>query len=174
MTGEIKATTVSNKGKGSLFRSLNNVHKFGVVVDQKRLHTTIFDHKESKQRFLDYAFKIGLKRALQALDVQGVISFPTIERMYIQCDEHSTATDGLYGLREGLLEEFKYGTHNYRYNIYFNPICPTMIDIALKYTDSSHSAGIRMADIVANRIYYHARKGDFTSLQDKVFISYLP
>jgi len=59
---ELKATRISNKGKGKLFRSLNKCYKFGVVIKQKQLLDRIFDCKKSKQRFLDYAYKIGIKR----------------------------------------------------------------------------------------------------------------
>lgn len=59
---EAKASILSNKSKGKLFRSLNRFHKFGVVVTQRQLHKDIFAEKKSKQRYLDYAFKITVKR----------------------------------------------------------------------------------------------------------------
>ena len=54
-TEELKACNLSNKNKGKLYRSLNNCLKFAVIIDQKRILKNIFDHKKSKQRYLDYA-----------------------------------------------------------------------------------------------------------------------
>ena len=59
---ELKATKLTNSEKSQLFRSLNSVYKFGVVINQKNLHRKIFEEKKTKQRYLDYAYKIALKR----------------------------------------------------------------------------------------------------------------
>ena len=59
---EAKACCLSNSGKSKLFRSLNNFHKFGVVIHQNRVNPNIFNNKKTKQRYLDYAFKIAIKR----------------------------------------------------------------------------------------------------------------
>lgn len=61
---ELKATNVTNGEKGKLFRSLNNCYKFGVIINQNKVLNNIFDCKKSKQRYLDYAYKIAVKRAL--------------------------------------------------------------------------------------------------------------
>ena len=50
---EVKATTITNTDKGKLFRSLNEIEKFGVVVNQKNLLDSIFNSKKMKQRYLD-------------------------------------------------------------------------------------------------------------------------
>ena len=64
---EIKAVSISNRDKGKLYRSLNGAYKFGVVIEQERNIKNIFDNKKSKQRYLDYAYKIAIKRFLKNL-----------------------------------------------------------------------------------------------------------
>lgn len=59
---EIKASIIKNKEKNKLFKSLNDCYKFGAVIDQNRVHKKIFEDKKSKQRYLDYVYKIGLKK----------------------------------------------------------------------------------------------------------------
>jgi hypothetical protein len=49
---EVKATTISNKSKGKLYRSLNQVHKFGVIINQQNVLDRIFASKKDKQRYL--------------------------------------------------------------------------------------------------------------------------
>lgn len=58
---ELKAAIVSNQDKGKLFRSLNNCYKFSVIINQKKIHQEIFKSKKTKQRYLDYAYKIAVK-----------------------------------------------------------------------------------------------------------------
>ncbi|MCM1258955.1 MAG: hypothetical protein NC307_14040 [Roseburia sp.] len=109
---ELKACKISNKEKGKLYRSLNQVIRFGIVINQKNVLDRIFMSKKDKQRYLDYAYKVGLKKALQRLIKEGRINPDEIETIHIYNDEHSTATNGCYELREGLEQEFKLGTYN--------------------------------------------------------------
>lgn len=171
---ELKASFISNKDKGKLFRSLNSCIKFGVVINQKNLLDTIFKNKKTKQRYLDYAYKIGLKRILENLISSQVIESNNVKNIYIYADEHTTATDGLYELKEGLEQEFKYGTHNHHWNKFYPPIFNQLHSVEVKYRDSSNTPLIRAADIIANRIYYLANSGNLRDLNSKVFLTFLP
>jgi len=173
---EIKASAVTNHAKGRLYRSLNRYHKFGIVVQQKDILDSIFNNKKSKQRYLDYAFKIGLKRKLQVLIESCEIDPDAIGDIYVFVDEHTTATNGCYELREALEEEYKFGTHNYTYNTFYPPIFPHMTgEVQLWFKDSASTLLVRAADIVANRIYYHARNNALeNSRSNKLYIEKLP
>lgn len=172
---ELKACRISAKEKGKLFRALNQYIKFGVVVRQKRILQEIFKSKKSKQRYLDYAYKIALKRAFENLIALGAIVPEEVERVYVFVDEHTTATDGCYELKEALEQEFKYGTFNFCYQKFFPPIFQNMKDVTLKFCNSRTTALVRAADIVANKIYYCAINDD-TSIysKEKINIINLP
>lgn len=157
---ELKATQITNAEKGKLFRSLNACHKFGVVVRQKQVMDRIFLSKKDKQRYLDYAYKIAVKRAFENLINQNIIIPDSVERIYFYVDEHTTATNGYYELRESLEQEFKYGTYNYKYDKHYPPIFNNMQEVHLQYCNSASKLLIRAADIVANRIFFLARKGE--------------
>lgn len=172
--GEMKASSISNVHKGSLYRSMNSVIKFGAIVHQKRVKKTIYESKKEKQRYQDYVFKITLKRALENLNASGATDLCKIEAIFITSDEHTTATDGRYELREGLLRELKYGTHNYNYQTFFPPICKTLSTLEVRFADSGKTVGIRMADIVANRIYYHAASRKLEKLDANILITHFP
>ncbi|MCO4332501.1 DUF3800 domain-containing protein [Staphylococcus hyicus] len=171
---ELKASKLPNDIKGKFFRSLNNCIKFGVIIELKKIRSDIFLHKKSKQRYLDYAFKIGLKRVLEELISQAQFNKDEVEAIFVNCDEHSTATDGKYELREGLEQEFKYGTYNYNFNTFFPPLFSSIKEVNLSYCNSSKKPLIRAADIVANRIYFHIKKGELESLKSKIHITVLP
>ncbi|MCH4502075.1 DUF3800 domain-containing protein [Staphylococcus haemolyticus] len=171
---ELKATTLTNKDKGKLFRSLNNCIKFGVIIDIEKINNDIFYHKKNKQRYLDYAFKIGLKRALEHLINDGKINPKEVENLNLFCDEHTTATNGLYELREGLEQEFKCGTFNSNFNKFFPPLFKNINSVDLNFCDSNKKPLIRAADIVANKIYFHSNTNSVNKLRPKVIITKLP
>lgn len=174
VSSELKATALTNKDKGKIFRSLNRYIKFGVVIDLKRINKDIFEHKKNKQRYLDYAFKIGLKRAFQQLIAEGIIIPAKVKNLNIFCDEHTTATNGIYELREGLEQEFKCGTFNYSFNKFFPPLFKNIDSVDLNFCDSNKKTLIRSADIVANKVYFHSRQNTLEHLNKKVIITRLP
>ena len=173
---ELKATQITNGEKGKLFRSLNCCYKFGVVIKEKNILDRIYQSKKDKQRYLDYAYKIAVKRAFENLIQDGTINPDEIERIYFYVDEHTTATNGCYELQEALEQEFKLGTYNYRYDTYYPPIFNKMKDVKLEYCNSASKLLVRAADIVANKIYFLARnekREDIKNIQN-MHVIYLP
>lgn len=173
---ELKATQVTNKEKGKLFRALNGCYKFGVVIREENVLDRIYLSKKDKQRYLDYAYKIAVKRAFENLVQDGIINPDEVDRLYFYVDEHTTATNGRYELEEALEQEFKLGTYNYRYDTYYPPIFKKMKDVQLEYCNSKSKLLVRAADIVANKIFYLARNEKRKELRDiqNLNVIYLP
>ena len=173
---ELKATQVNNAEKGKLFRSLNKSYKFGVIIREQNVLDRIFKSKKDKQRYLDYAYKIAVKRAFEHLIQIGVINPNEIERLYFYVDEHTTATNGRYELEEALEQEFKLGTYNYNYAKYYEPIFKNMKDVSLEYCNSASKILVRAADIVANKIFYFAKNEKRKELKQlsNMHVIYLP
>lgn len=174
---ELKASFLAPKYKNKIFRSLNNCRKFAVIVNQKRINESIFNNKKSKQRYLDYAYKIGVKNALQELISKGLIIPNEVENIYFNVDEHTTATNGRYELREALENEFKWGTFNYDYQTHFPPIFPNMLNVNLNYSNSEKVRMIRASDIIANYIYKlinDSTNGTINKDLNNISIKYLP
>lgn len=171
---ELKASILKPKFKYKLYRSLGESHRFAVIVDQKRIHEEICKHKKSKQRYLDYAFKIAVKRALQELIYKGKINPDYSGEVQVFMDEHTTATDGKYELREALEQELIIGTFNPEYNIHFKPVFPNASCVKFSMKDSQTEILIRAADIVANRVYHHAKSNSLEKIRDSVKLVLLP
>lgn len=172
---ELKASNISNKDKGKFYRSLNNVYKFCVVIKQKDLLKKVFENPRHKQRYLDFAYKMVLKKCLKCLIDNGIIKPIDIKNIFVFVDEHVTATDGKYELRENLLNEFKNGTFNVEYNHYFEPIFPSLDNVFLNFCDSSKTTLIRAADIIANHCYHNAiNNSGFIKNETNIFVYYLP
>ncbi len=126
---ELKACRITNAEKGKLFRSLNHCIRFGVVIRQRNILDRIFSGKKDKQRYLDYAYKIGLKRCFEKLIEEKIINANDVTSIKIYADEHTTATNGRYELREGLEQELKNGTFNYNYDKFFPPVFRNLKEI---------------------------------------------
>lgn len=173
---ELKACKITNAEKGKIFRSLNGYCKFGVVIDEKRVLDSIFTNKKDKQRYLDFAYKIGLKRCFEKLIEQGRLNAEEVEGLYIFADEHTTATSGLYELQEALEQEYKRGTYNYYWNHHYPPIFPNIKTVQVKFCNSENQTLIRAADIVANRLYYASEQDGelLKKLEEKMYLTFLP
>lgn len=102
---ELKASGVTVHEKYQPYRSLNHYYKFGVVVNQSAVYDTIFNDKKDKQRFLDYAYKIAIKRFFEHLLQQNVLHKDEELNIYFFVDEHTTATNGRYELQQALEAE---------------------------------------------------------------------
>lgn len=172
---EVKASNVTNKQKGKLYRSLNNIYKFTVVIKLKSLDKNIFENKKHKQRYMDFAYKMVLKKCLQCLINNAAIDPSTVDEICVCVDEHSTATDGLYELRENLLREFKIGTFNPSYQHFFEPIFPCLKILNVNFCNSANKILIRAADIVANHSFHKAMEGSgYIRDLKNTFVLYMP
>ena len=173
-SGELKACRLKNKHKAGLFRLLNNEIKFSIVVNICNVHDRIFCEKKSKQRYLDYVYKVGLKKVFQKLIAEHIIDTSEIKKIRVYTDEHTTATNGKYELREALLNEFKYGTFNQDWNTFYPPLFEGLSDLTVNYCNSSKKSHIRMADIIANRAFYLAKNEKYKELEEKTIAVYFP
>lgn len=172
---ELKASILSNKHKGKLFRSLNQPYKFASIVNQNSIRDEIFKTKKHKQRYLDYVYKITVKRAISNLITKGIIEKGSLQNLNFYIDEHSTATNGRYELQEGLLQELKHGTFNYQYTHFFEPLLPDLKSINLSFCNSEKTTLIRAADIIANKVYFYAVNNIIDDLKcDNLFIDLHP
>jgi hypothetical protein len=164
--GELKASTLSNKYKNKIFRSLNGCHKFAVIVEQWRVNSNIWKSKKDKQRYLDFVYKIAIKRAFNDMIESGVVIPKDVENIYFFVDEHTTATNGRYELEEGLLQELKSGTFNFNYSLYFPPIFPDVKTVKLDYLNSAAPANrlVRASDIIANYVLHLAETENIEKL----------
>lgn len=172
---ELKACRLKNKHKAGLFRSTSHCIRYAFVIDQPSVNKNTFSNKKSKQRYLDYVYKVGLKKVFGRLIAAGSIDPGAVNDIFIRFDEHTTATDGRYELREAIEQEFKFGTHNFRYNAFHPPLFPKMNGtVHLEFRDSKNDALIRASDIIANQVWYHEVNGLADKMAGKAIIVRFP
>ncbi len=158
---ELKASNLERKNQRRLFRATNREFRFGVVVEipKLKIRWQIADDKKSRQRYMDFAYKIAIKRFFTSLIKDGAINPSEVSTIHFFTDQHTTATNGRYELNEGLEQELIRGTFNFEKQVFHPPLFPTAKSTTLKYCDSKKVVLIRAADIIANRIYHLASSG---------------
>lgn len=171
---EVKATTIPTKYRPVLYKSMKAYIKFGVVIRQKSVHDKIYVNKKTKQRFLDYAYKRGVKSCLRRLINEKIIEPDDVEEIYVFADEHTTATDGRYELRESLEMEFKIGTFNFNWEKFFPPLFPKLKVVNLSLCNSESQTLIRAADIIANKLLKYTENERLMSISCEINVLELP
>lgn len=166
---ELKACVLPNAQKGKLFRALNQYYKFSCTIQEKRVLDNIFHNSKDKQRYLDFAYKIAVKRAFEKMIGENLIAPEEVKQIFFCVDEHSTATSGIYELRESMEQEFKRGTYNWNFATHYPPIFPKLQGVSLRFCNSASTTLVRAADIVANKAYHLSRIGDMDTLQEKMY-----
>ena len=73
-------------------------------------------------------------------------------KIIINIDEQSTKSNGYYNLKDGLVEELKYGIINYNYATNIRPIIKSDLEIIISYQNSGKSYVIQAADLLAGTI----------------------
>lgn len=157
--GEVKAAKITPQDRARLFESLSPFEKFGVVIEQKQVNDHVYTYKEPRQRYLDWAYKMGVKKKLKTMVRRGAIEAEQTKALHVFADEHTTATNGLFELTEELEKEFRYGTFNWNFTKYFPPLFTNMNSVTLDYCDSEKTVLTRAADIVANTLYHASLDG---------------
>lgn len=166
---EAKASILSNKSKSKIFRSLNDVEKFGIVVHQKELSDEIFKKKEDKQRYLDWAYKYALKRKLEDMIKRKLIVPETVTTILIYTDEHATKSSGIYDLKKTIEQELIHGMHYDNSPFYRSPLFKNANEVKVTFCNSASNTLIRAADIIANRLYYLAVSDKLKDVELKNF-----
>lgn len=173
---ELKASNLKNNNKRKLVNILKPFNKFSVVIELQDVYDEIFNNKKSKQRFMDFAYKLVIKRKIEELIINSKIKPSEVVSLNIYVDEHTTATNGQYELSESIQQEFVRGMYNSTFTKYMPPILPNVKSFKLKYCDSSNELMIRASDIFANKIYHLLlnNKKDEIAKIDKNYNMFLP
>lgn len=170
---ELKATMLNFNQKRKLLRSIKNNFNFVVLINQEEIYDRIFIDKKTKQRYLDYAYKIGIKKALLNLAKNKVIDLNNVDYLKIFCDEHTTATNAIHDLQTSIFREFKIGIEKFEYNLITPPLLPNLKNVNVAYLNSKSKILIRYADILANTTFniYRSTKNFYNK---NIFVIKLP
>lgn len=134
---------------------MNYIKKYSVlccIINNDRIYPNIKQDKASRGRYLDFALKLLVKQTLKGLIKDEVIDPNQPIKLILNIDEQTTKSNGYYNLKDGIIEELKYGIYNYNYNTIHTPIIKSSFEISVCYQKSEKSYLIQAADLIAGTI----------------------
>lgn len=134
---------------------MNYIKKYSVfscIINNDRVYPNIKGDTASRGRFLDYAIKLLIKQTVKGLIKEGKINPDLPIRLVVDIDEQTTKTNGYYNLRDGIIEELKYGIVSYNYGCLHEPIVNSDLQVDVHYKKSDKSYLIQASDLIAGSV----------------------
>lgn len=144
--GELKANRIDKKHKRALFNCIKKEKRFIIDISIDQMYESSLGDKRSIQRFKDYSLARTIKESLKFYKVPKDREV----NLYLLVDEQNICTNGIYNLKESIVEELFSGKYNSYYG-FIQPYFNIRGSVSVQYCDSSKVALIRGADILANR-----------------------
>lgn len=134
---------------------MNYIKKYSIlccVINNDKVYSNIKDNTASRGRFLDYSLKLLIKQTIKGLIKENRVNpnFPI--KLVVNIDEQTTKTNGYYNLKDGIIEELKYGIYNYNYGTYNTPIVNSELEVDVCYQKSEKSYLIQASDLIAGTV----------------------
>lgn len=145
----------SNLKNGDIRRIINYIKKYMViacVINNSKIYGHIMNNKAAKGRYSDYALRRTIKGIIINLIRDERIDAKKPLKIILNIDEQSTKSNGYYNLKDGLMEELKYGIINFNYGKKHEPVIFGKLDIELTYQKSDKSYVVQAADLVAGTV----------------------
>lgn len=149
---EIKNTNILASDKRRIMNYIKKYYVAGLIIKNDDVYDHIKENKAAKGRFIDYAIRRLIKEIINSLIETKEINSNLAIKIIINIDEQSTKSNGYYNLKDGLIEELKYGIINYNYSKKLLPIIHNALEIRLSYQDSGKSYVVQAADLLAGTI----------------------
>ena len=157
---------------------LNYIKKYTVlscIINNDKVFSNIKEDKASRGRFLDYALKRLIKNTIKGLIKENKIDPNKPIKLILNIDEQTTKTNGYYNLKDGIVEELKYGIYNFNYDKIHPAIIFSDLKVIVHYQKSDKSYLIQASDLIAGTIrrLYLNNIDDITEFNKKIeFINY--
>lgn len=149
---ELKHNMLKPKHNRQLVNYIKNYSVICCVINNDRVYPSIKSNKASKGRFLDYAIKLLVKQTVKGLIREKRINPDLPLKIVVNIDEQTTKTNGYYNLKDGILEELKYGIINYNYGCILKPVVNSDLEVSVCYQKSEKSYLIQASDLIAGTV----------------------
>lgn len=149
---EIKNTNVKSNDKRRIMNYIKKYYVVGLIINNEDVYSHIKENKAAKGRFIDYALRRLIKEIIISLIKLKNIDPYIPLKIIINIDQQSTKSNGYYNLKDGLVEELKYGIVNFNYSTKIKPVIFSELEIKLSYQNSRKSYVVQAADLLAGTI----------------------
>ena len=149
---ELKHNMLKPEHNRQLMNYIRKYMTLCCVINNDKVYLNIKNDRASRGRFLDYSLKLLIKQTVKGLIKENRINPDNPIRLVINIDEQTTKTNGYYNLRDGILEELKYGINNFNYSCAYKPVVNSDLDVSVCYQKSEKSYLIQATDLVAGTV----------------------
>ena len=149
---EIKNTNIFPGDKRRIINYIKKYYVIALVIKNEKVYSNIIKDKASRGRFIDYTIRRMIKNLIKKLIYEHRINPLDDLKIIINIDEQTTKNNGYYCLRDGIIEELKYGITNFNYGNILTPIIKGKLSVKVLYQNSENSYCIQAADILAGTI----------------------
>lgn len=172
---ELKHNMLKPKHNRQLINYIKKYSTLCCIINNDKVYYNIKSDSASRGRFLDYSLKLLIKSTIKSLINNNIINPSEPLKLVFNIDEQTTKTNGYYNLKDGIVEELKYGIYNYNYSTMYTPILNSDFEITVNYQKSEKSYLIQAADLVAGTIRrtYLNNMNDIIEFNKKInFVNY--
>lgn len=149
---ELKHNMLKAKHNRQLMNYIKKYSTICCIINNDKVYPNIKSDTASRGRFLDYSLKILIKHVVKNMIKEKRLDPNLPIKMIINIDEQTTKTNGYYNLRDGIIEELKYGIFNYNYGYFNTPIINSDLEVNVCYQKSEKSYLIQASDLVAGTV----------------------
>ena len=146
---EIKDTNIKQQHKRWIWNLIKKETCFAVIIDNKRVNTSIMADKESRGRYRDYTQRIIIKKVIDKLIKDGKIDPNLPVKLIIRIDQQATATNTNRAFVKDIEKELTVGITNLEHNMIHKPILFSKLSIDLIYVLSHRHILIQASDFIA-------------------------
>lgn len=146
---EIKDTNIKSQHKRWIWNLIKKEICFAVIINNRKVNTSIMNNKESRGRYRDYTQRLVIKKVVDKLIKDGKIDPNLPVKLIIRIDQQATATNTNRAFINDIEKELTVGMTNLEYNITHNPILFSKLNIDLMYVLSHRHISIQASDFIA-------------------------
>lgn len=172
---ELKHNMLKPKHNRQLMNYIKRYSVLFCVINNDKVYPNIKSNTASRGRFLDYSLKLLIKQTIKGLIKENRINPDLPIKLVVNIDEQTTKTNGYYNLKDGIIEELKYGIYNYNYGFYNTPIVNSELEVDVCYQKSEKSYLIQASDLIAGtvrRLYLNNIENGLEFLKRIDFVNY--
>lgn len=146
---EIKSNNTNTRFRRRIVNLIKNscyVNSFVTTIYNRDIPLEVLNIKHSRGRRTDYYQKRIIKEIVKKLIKEKDIEPYKHLTLIVEIDESPRATNGIYNLKESIIEKLQYGITNYDYGCTFSPILFGGLTVELKYVDSKKNVLVQASD----------------------------
>ena len=146
---EIKDTNIKMQHKRWIWNLIKKETCFAVIIDNKKVNSSIMNNKDSRGRYRDYTQRRIIKNILDKLIKDEKINPNLPVKLIIRIDQQATSTNTNREFIKDIEKELTVGIINLEYNKIHKPILFSKLSINLMYVLSHKHIAIQASDFIA-------------------------